>query len=280
MDDDIDQIILERVRLNDSEVHAATMIQKGDWIEYQHLREDEQPLADELKVIFEDESIIAVSKPDYLPVTPSTSFYFNSLAIQVKEHLNCKDVSPVHRLDIETSGVLLFGKSKKIRRQIQMMFQDHSVSKIYQAIVFNNPEHKEISGDLVPDESSQIYTKLKLVESQQANSLTLILKKEEWGEFSRLWLKPITGKTNQIRAHLAAIGCPIVGDKKYYPDESIFLDWFKFRDINRLLPKIKLPRQALHCESLTFIHPTTQQRIKIEDTTNCWSQKIESLLCQ
>ena len=159
-----------------------------------------------------------------------------------------------------------------------MMFQEHRVEKKYQAIVFNSPSVNTISGDLVSDENSRIYTKLILKASELANSLTLIDKKETWGDYTRIWVRPITGKTNQIRAHLAAIDCPIVGDKKYYPDENIFLDWFRYRDSNRIIQKIKLKRHALHCESLSFISPFSNQLMTIEDNSKTWMQKINSLL--
>jgi len=275
---DLDLIIQDRIRLNSNPVDPSTIICTGDWLEYTHFRDDEELIDCDIDILYEDEFIIAVSKPDYLPVTPSTRYYYNSMAILLKEKLNSENVSPVHRLDIETSGVLVFGKSKSIRRKIQMMFQDHRVEKQYQAIVFNTPTVSEISGNLVLDENSKIFTKQKLEETGQANSLTLIKRKEIWGDYTRLWIKPITGKTNQIRAHLAAIGCPIVGDKKYYPDEAIFLDWFLHRDINRILPTIKLQRQALHCDYLSFLHPVSDQKITIEDNTEKWQQKIDQLL--
>lgn len=275
---DLVTLIIQRVSLNGKKVDPHTQINPGDWLEYEHKRQDEVIDLPDLSVLYEDEWLVAISKPDFLPVTPSTSYYYNSMAIMMKERYGNVNLSPVHRLDIETSGVLLFGKEKPVRRKIQMMFQDHRVEKRYQAIVFNKPTVREISGDLVPDESSKIYTKLVLKNSNQANSLTLIEKQETWGNYSRVWVRPITGKTNQIRAHLAAIGCPIVGDKKYYPDERIFLDWFRFRDVKRILPQVKLERQALHCELLSFISPFTNQFITIVDHSRLWQEKINSLL--
>ena len=90
-------------------------------------------------------------------------------------------------------------------------------------------------------------------------------------------IKPVTGKTNQIRAHLSAVGAPIVGDKKYFPDESVFLDWFVHRDINRVLPQLKLHRQALHCKSISFVNPLNKEFLQITDNTSFWDEKIEPL---
>ncbi len=274
----MEDILRNRVKLNGKPGNNTTLIKKGDYLEYLHFRKDEEELDIDLPVLYEDEWMIAVSKPDFLPVTPSTNFYYNSMAIWVKETFGNREISPVHRLDIETSGVLLFGKTKEARSQIQRLFRELEVKKVYQAVVFNSPGVNSISGSLVPSKNSKIFTKQDLVASKEADSLTLIEKQEPWGKYFRLWVKPVTGKTNQIRVHLAAIGCPIIGDKKYYPDEKVFLDWFEHRDISRILNRLKLSRQALHCQSISFTNPFSQQKLNIIDHTSDWEQKIEQLL--
>lgn len=273
----IEEILSTRVQLNGQPVEMDTMLQSGDWIEYCHLRSDEEELNLELSILYEDDWLLAISKPDFLPVVPNTSFYFNSLAILVKEKYDMEEISPVHRLDIETGGVLLFGKNKRACSEIQRLFRERKVEKHYQAITFGKPSVDSITGNLVPDLDSRIYTKLALDPTDPNGSKTLIEDCRPWGSYFRLWLKPLSGKTNQIRAHLAAIGCPIVGDKKYYPDESVFLDWFNHRSIDRIIDRLKLSRQALHCESLGFVNPFTEQAIHIEDSTLGWLDKIEGL---
>ncbi|MCP4757623.1 MAG: hypothetical protein GY866_42745, partial [Proteobacteria bacterium] len=196
---DLREVIAQRVRLNGHPVHNGTVVAKGDWIEYLHLRRDEEERNIHLTVLYEDEWIIAISKPDFLPVIPNTQFYYNSLAILVKERFNDREISPIHRLDIETSGVLLFGKAKKARREMQLLFQEKKIEKRYQAVVFGAPNVNSIAGNLIPAKKSRIHTKLELEPSDKPNSLTLIEKQKAWGDCFRLWLKPITGKTNQIR---------------------------------------------------------------------------------
>lgn len=277
-DQELEEILATRIRLNGEPVSNQTIINPGDWLEYLHLRDDEGEVEFQFTTLYEDDHILAISKPDFLPVTPSRQYYFNSLAIWVKEKFLNEELTPLHRLDIETSGVLLFGKQKKERRALQTMFEYKQIEKFYQAIVFNRSEKEQIAGNMVPAEGSKIYTKQILIPSDEPTSETIIHKWEAWGDYSRVWVQPITGKTNQIRVHLASIGCPIVGDKKYYPDEQVYLNWFKYRDIDRILPQVKLPRQALHCHKLTFQNPINEQWTSVEDTTPAWQQTIDKLI--
>lgn len=273
----LSDILSSRVRLNGQAIRPDTTVRRGDWIEYRHRRSDEDELELDLPVIYEDEWLLAIAKPDFLPVIPNSRYYFNSLAIHIKEKYGNEAISPVHRLDIETSGVLLFGKSRDACSGIQRLFRERQVEKRYEAVSFEKPALGTISGTLIPATDSKIYTKLLLDQRSRGDSQTVIERCKPWGRYFWLQLKPLSGKTNQIRAHLAAIGCPIVGDKKYYPDEAVFLDWFLHRDISRIIDRLKLPRQALHCQSLSFVSPFDDRERHIADQTSAWPEKIAVL---
>ena len=261
----LQRILADRVRVNGVWVPGETLLQKGDAISYTHRRSDEKVVPPPLQVIYEDDDLLAISKPANLPVTPSGNYYFNSLAIHCKEVFHNPSLNPLHRLDLETSGVLAFGKHKAANRLFQPMFAEKRMKKRYQALVFGAPPLGLIEGDLVEDPASQIHSKRFLRQVPHPTSQSIIHEVLPQGPYSLVTLEPVTGKTNQLRVHLAALGCPIVGDKKYYPDESVYLDWYEHHDLSRILDRVKLPRQALHCSSLRFEHPLTGQWIEIHD---------------
>ena len=271
-------ILKNRVFINGQQTSPESIIKAGDVLEYLHHRTDEKSIRLSFETLYEDDYIIAISKPDFLPVIPSNQFYFNSLAIKTKEYFKNPDLTPLHRLDIETSGILLLGKTKASRKLFQMLFQNQKITKFYQAITFHYIKPRIISGTLYTTHHSKIYTKNFLDSSGPDSSATKIIKQCPWGRYNRVWCNPITGKTNQIRAHFSAIGSPIVGDKKYYFDEAIYLDWYINRDFKRIKQELILERQALHCDKLIFNHPVTGKKTIIQDNTNHWEAKINGLI--
>lgn len=274
----VEEIINHRLTVNGMKARKDMVLSAGDKLGYQHYRSDEDDIEVEINVIYEDKWYLAISKPDHVPVSPSGRYYFKSLAIYAKDFFQDADLNPLHRLDIETSGVLLFGKNRVASGKVQKQFERKKVSKLYQAITFGPVQQDVIAGKMVPAKNSQIYTKQELDERYPEASVTHLVKQERWGDYYQVWLKPITGKTNQLRVHLASVGAPIVGDKKYYPDESVFMDWFYHRDMERLRPLLKLDRQALHCSAITFLHPFLYEELTLQDTSGFWEKKISNLI--
>jgi 23S rRNA-/tRNA-specific pseudouridylate synthase len=285
-----------RVRLNGAAVDGATVVRPGDEIAYLHLRADEPAPAPLGPPLHEDPWLLALAKGDDAPVTPGGVFYFGALAIQAREVFANPELTPIHRLDLETSGPLLFARRSADLPAWHALFARHALHKRYRALVHGHfpPALREIAGRIVPDAASRIHTRLRLEPGSADDasaprprraaevSLTRIvavrhLELAGLGAFSELALEPVTGKTNQLRVHLAHVGHPIVGDKKYHPDEAVFLDWHAHRDFARLAARLLLPRQALLCEALDFTHPFTGAAVQVRAPQALWAAKLAAL---
>ncbi len=304
----------ERVRLNGQPVGTATWVRRGDEVAYRHLRCEEPSVPSLAAALYEDDWLLALFKSDAAPVNPSGVYYYTCLAIQAREALANPELTPVHRLDLETSGPVLFAKRKAYLPTLHRLFQRKALRKRYRALVHGAfpIDLRAISGHIGPDPDSRIHTKLRLLPveadggtgggavaegctrtagntagdtvgcSLAEPSLTRVLGVVHRdlggrGVISELLLEPVTGKTNQLRVHLAHVGHPIVGDKKYHPDEEVFLDWFAHRNIARLRQRLLLPRHALHCESLDFPHPFTDEAVEVRAPAGAWAAKVAGL---
>ena len=266
----------DRVRLNGQPVNDNTWVAPGDTVAYRHLRAEEPQAPASLEVLYEDDWLLAVHKPDTIPVSPSGLYYYSSLALLARELFGSPELTPIHRLDLETSGVLLLARHKADLARFHKLFVDHRMAKRYLALVYGAfpAEITGISGKLGPHPSSAIHTKLWLDPDGEPNTLTRILSVARHEQVSELELEPVTGKTNQLRVHLAHTGHSIVGDKKYYPDESIFLDWLEHRRFETHRAKLLLPRHALQCQTLSFKHPFTDESLRIEASSGSWREKV------
>ncbi len=234
----------------------------GQEIVYRRRAWVEPAIPAEVQIIHCDDSLLVVEKPAGVPMTPSGDFYCNSLVHRLREALNEKDLSPIHRLDIETSGVLIFSRKRSERGTLQRQFQSGNIQKIYHALVFGHfdPRVKRLHGRFEKGQSRRIFSKWGAVSSGGKKCVTEVLSVQHGKVASLLHLKPLTGRTNQLRAQLSDAGHPIVGDKKYHCDEEVYLDWIEHRNIQRLIHKLLLPTQALHAWSVTIQHPVTQDR--------------------
>ena len=120
------------------------------------------------------------------------------------------------------------------------------------------PGIKQLHGCYRKGVDSRIFSKWQAVKSGGKECRTRILSVRHWREFSILELMPVTGRTNQLRAQLSEIGHPIVGDKKYYFDENVYLDWIANRRISRIIKQTLLSSHALHAASISIVHPVNR----------------------
>jgi tRNA pseudouridine32 synthase / 23S rRNA pseudouridine746 synthase len=210
-----------------------------------------------MKILWQDEALLVVDKPAGLPTLPdgwniATPYLKGLLEKQVGR------VWIVHRLDRETSGVIVLARSAQAHRELNRQFEQRLVQKIYHALVSRTPAWDLRSVDL-PLRINSGHRHRTVVDSRQGKTaLTRLRLLERWENGGLIEAVPTTGRTHQIRVHLAAIGYPILGDTLYGG----------FRDGQKdLLPRKNCPaiqRTALHARSIHFVHPASGEHVQFE----------------
>jgi tRNA pseudouridine32 synthase/23S rRNA pseudouridine746 synthase len=181
---------------------------------YRHLA-DEPVLPVQAKVLFEDEHLLVADKPHFMPVTPTGRYVQQSLLVQLKRQTGCADLVPLHRIDRETAGLVLFGKRLHERDAYHALFRKHLIHKTYHAVAGHAPHLKlplAHTSRLVPGEP---FFRTQEVPGP-ANSETRIALLHTDGQRALYALEPISGKRHQLRVHMNALGIPIEGDL-FYP---------------------------------------------------------------
>jgi tRNA pseudouridine32 synthase/23S rRNA pseudouridine746 synthase len=167
------------------------------------------------QVLFQDEQLLVVDKPPFLPVTPTGKYLQESLLVRLKRKLNLDDLVPLHRIDRSTAGLVLFSVRPETRGAYQAMFPERRIVKHYEAVVPWPPGVSSVPGTyrsrLVDDEH---FMRVK-EEAGEPNSETRIVVKEAAGGHALLDLSPVTGRKHQLRVHCMALGMPIVNDPIY-----------------------------------------------------------------
>jgi 23S rRNA pseudouridine1911/1915/1917 synthase len=206
-------------------------------------------------VIWEDEHAVAFSKPAGMLCHPVGRKFAWGLINLARDLYPDNDLHLAHRLDRETSGVLLVAKSPEMNRHLKRMFQERRVSKEYLALVRGViPWDKMlVDGEIQQDMSSPIGIKQGVSEGGQM-AATEIIVEQRLSARTLVRCKPRTGRTHQIRVHLDHIGFPILGDKIYGQPAEVFLSIFEGRPLPNLDELLEHPRHCLHAESRKITH--------------------------
>ncbi|MGD8860178.1 MAG: RluA family pseudouridine synthase [Myxococcales bacterium] len=220
--------------------------------------EPEVPL--DFAVLLDDGAVLAVDKPAGLPVHPTASYHKHTLSYQLRErYADGASFIPAiaHRLDRETSGVVLCGRTREAERGLKMDFEAHRVSKTYLAIVRGEMEQDEGHVDLpMAPVRDGLHLLMEVRPDDGLPADTRFRVRGRRGGHTLVELSPGSGRQHQLRVHLAALGHPIVGDKLYGPErEAPFLEYIETGMTPELQRRLGHPRQALHAHSVTFHHP-------------------------
>ncbi len=230
------EFLAERFPQIDAATWAARM-QQGELIDehgvavtpsrsYQaHLRlyyyrsiDDEPRVPFDEAVLYQDELLVVADKPHFLPVTPGGKYLQETLLVRLKRRLGIDTLIPLHRLDRETAGIVMFAVQPAARAAYSALFAARRVTKHYEATV-----HISVDGAsalrLPATHRSRLIKDahfIRMCETPgEPNSETRFQLIEACGHFARLHLSPITGRKHQLRVHCAALGTPIVGDRLY-----------------------------------------------------------------
>lgn len=259
----------ERIRVNGRPARPGQRVQPGWHVEYLPERMPEPEVISDIRVLFEDDELLAVDKPADLPLHPSGKYFENTLlSILLKsrgETLDHPGIRVVHRLDRETSGVVVFGKSRRSAGLLAGQFEGRTARKTYLALVHGVPTEDAFSVDApLGQRGDSLIRKAVGVVPDGRSAQTSFLVVGRGPDHALIAAAPRTGRLHQIRVHLQYRGFPVVGDKMYGLDESFFLKLVSGEplsddDRERLL----LDRQALHAWKLELEHPRTGHRLQL-----------------
>ena len=173
-------------------------------------------------ILHQDAHLIVVDKPHFLPVTPSGKYLQETVLVRLKRKLGLDGLVPIHRIDRDTAGLVLFSVQPATRDAYQALFRDRAVHKTYEALAPWRPEltfpmtrHSRIAEDKSEGRGFMTQTEVESTPNAPLNALTHIQVLEVKGDLARYQLKPVTGKRHQLRVHMNALGIPIQGDGIY-----------------------------------------------------------------
>lgn len=209
-------------------------------------------------LIHEDEWLLGINKPPNLRVHDKRRYAQANLIyhLRYRHHPPFPEATLVNRLDKDTSGVILCARDGETARQMQQLFQQQAVGKTYLALVHGRPQPGAgtIDYPLARLDSLPGVHRYGAASGGKPATTHYQTRQTFNADYALLELHPLTGRTHQLRAHLHAIGHPIVGDKLYTMSDAEFLAWCEDQ---RPLPGELIARQALHCARLAFTHPRT-----------------------
>lgn len=241
-----DQLILDQ---NLNYIDINTPYQANQSIFYYRFLAHEVHVPHQHHIIFENNDIIVVDKPHFLTTSPSGRYLQETLLVRLKHQTQNEDLSPIHRLDRETAGLIMFSKRPESRAIYQQLFANRQITKYYHAIADYNPALIMPQTVICHLKKSQPFYTMCIDHHLAANSETEIDILKHTEKYAKYLLKPKTGKQHQLRVHLNHLGIPIHHDS-FYPCIA-----------HKREDDFSKPLQLL-AYMLAFIDPMTRQKMQ------------------
>jgi 23S rRNA pseudouridine1911/1915/1917 synthase len=257
----IQRLIKEgRIRLNGETVRASRKIKPGDRITVDVPRPEPLELKPEaigLNVLYEDDDLLVLNKAAGLVVHPAPGNWSGTLVNALLHHFQASGFSLpeiggkerpglVHRLDRETSGVMVIAKTNQAHRGLAAQFKQHTITRVYEALVWGVPRKGRDTIELAIGRDTRERKKFSTRTTRPKASVTAFQVDRRYGKrAAHVLLFPKTGRTHQLRVHLSSVGHPILGDETYGGKRVLEFDGFAFS------------RVMLHARVLGFNHPAT-----------------------
>lgn len=244
--------------------------------------EETEPEDIPLNIVYEDDHLLVVNKPSGMVAHPSLGNYtgtlVNALLHYTKKLSNLSEPGRpgiVHRIDKDTSGLLLVAKDEWTHAQLAKQFSSHTIGREYWAVCWGKFKDRkgEVVGNIARSNKDRKIFAVSKIEGKHAHTFYEVIEEFDFASLVKLKLK--TGRTHQIRVHMSHIHHPIFGDPVYGGRKIVYgSDLSKMKSHVENLLEI-MPRQALHAKTLEFVHPHTKEKISLDSEL---PEDMESLL--
>lgn len=222
---------------------------------------DIQPEPIPLHILHEDDALLVLNKPSGLVVHPAPGHWTGTMVNALLHHMQSGEghlssiggrerPGLVHRLDKETTGILVVAKTDHAHQHLSAQFKEHTINRLYEALVWGSPKKGQGRIELAIGRDMKDRKTFSARTTRPKESLTTYKIVERFGKLAtHVALTPGTGRTHQLRVHLKAIECPILGDQTYGGKKVMEIGG------------IEVPRVMLHAKVLGFVHPVTKQTV-------------------